>query len=451
MMRWVTLAAALMLCGSTAIAQVPVVGAEGTATLRQVAGTNTLVTVVLNVGALDQNLRILSTDRNFFRVADTNGDRFTYRYDAVKEVRLQGGRVEVSQIDPSGVVALNKDQRAILERCLQRVVELFMSSGEEAIKVEAATLLFAEGSGDHRAGAQLYLQELARTNDLEKVLYAYLNLFVAGEDTLDRASLRFHLSEGLSSGNRTHRILAATVAGVFRETSQEQALVGLLESRGADVVGPAAVALARMGHTQSIPTLIDMLNSRSYEKGEAAVAALGILGGESVIQQLKLRLPDAEDTEEFRIARVLHNLGEDDGKDVLLHYADEVPTKAQQALLELAEAGDEPSKRKLKERLGARKQPTTDGTVRQAKLVATLLRGGDRNQLAALQEMLRTEDAETEAAVCAVLAEVGLKSVIVLAGPSIESQDPMVAMAACRAAIANANQSYFMRLKEARM
>ena len=414
----------------------------GAGSLQEISGTDTMVTVVLkDRGAKDTNLRITGVFDDHFNVKSEDGDEHPYPNNLVAEVRVQGDKVNRDRFELSENRALRAEDQQVVDRALARVQELYASSdNNQELKMEAAALL----SLDDNAGPdepQQYLSNLAKSNDLQTQLEASRCLYLAGKE-VDTAVIR----QGLDSGSRRVRGLAIELAGL---TNYEAGLASLnmaLQDRATELSVPAARALARMGNREIIPGLLNMLVEGSEEKGKAAMDALVELGGEDVIEQMKLLLPKAKLTGRHRVIQVLYRLGDEEGKKLLQQTVSEAPTLAFEAAVELASNGDFQSMQFLHERMKRREDPTEPNMLNRARAAAALIEGNDPNAIAVFQELLRGDNEKVKRHVCRLIVQLNDRRLIDILQPTIENVDAGVGLAAAKAAIAFSDMEFRKRL-----
>lgn len=431
---------AVMLLSMAAIAQrnVPVEGAPG-ATLGKIAGTETLVTVVLKPsGAKDTNLRIVGLMDESFGVLTAANVRYAYRYDDVEKVIVQGGRVDTAKFSLSDSRALSADQKAVLDQAIaQSKAQFDGSNRDQEAKIQAASTLAANGEPD----ALDYLRSLADSNDLRTRFDAALALYLVGEEP-DTDLLR----QGLASASRTVRAKAATLSGLVGYDGATIKLSTMLQDRRADTSAPAAKALARLGDRSIIPTLLNMIDDLDIAKGEAAVFALGELGGEDVIQQMKLRIDNTQGLAWFRMARVLHNLGDPLGRELLVKAYNSMPTMKVDAARLLVAVGDWDATQFLRSRMDRREDPTYRNLVARAKNAAVLFESGDFSSKVALQQLATAEIPGVRAELAGVIVTIGDRNLYTVLQPLVEDVDPKVSRVACMAATALAKPEFRRRL-----
>jgi HEAT repeat protein len=416
---------------------VRVSGAPGT-TLQELVNTPTLVTVVLKgSGATDANLRIIDVQPAYFTFLTEDGDRGSYRNDAVEEVRIQGGQVEKSKLQLPQGATLRAEDLKIIDRVKGRIRELYDGASEnQELKIRAAALLAVNGEIDARE----YLQQLVEVNEIKTQLAAALALYVVGGEINDKV-----IRAGLEHGNRAVRAQAATLAGLLGYRAAIPTLNTMLQDRAAELSSPAARALARLGVRDAIPKFLEMLTTLNEERAAAAVDALTRLGGEDVIEQLKLLLSQTDGQARYRVVQTLYNLGDPLGRKELTATFNDQPTIRPEAALLLAKAGDWKGQQYLRERLGRRENPTDANLAFRAQNVAALLQGGDPSVVSVFQELLREGSIEVKKKVFDQIAEIGDRNLLTILQSSVESTDPETALGACNAALSIALPDYRQR------
>ena len=239
---------------------IPITGVSG-ANLREIAGTPTLVTIVVKGrDAEDPNLQITELGSNYLSVLNPEtGDRHAYLFTDVKEIRVQGGKIEAKQFKMDVERSLTPSQQQLVSRAIRQVAEVFeQENRNQPAKMNAAMVIASQGDEE----GLKYLQDLARQNDLETALGAYYRLYIAGYKDLDSDLI----DRALTSGDRQIRGTAARVAGLYRDRTAEAALLRMVKDRAADLSAPSALALARMGNREAIPTMLDMLTGTASSR-----------------------------------------------------------------------------------------------------------------------------------------------------------------------------------------
>jgi HEAT repeat protein len=455
----VAVCVAALCLAAPAFAQVPLTDAGG-AQLTDLVGSPTMVTVVLKSGAEDPNLNVTGLGPNYVATKAADGTHNVYLFSDLKEIRVQGGRVEAAETKVNIGRALSASERTVVTRAVDRAAEIFQASkDDQATKMMAAALLVGNRSvaqtiltvgGEAANAGQItkdidaaheYLKQLAVSNDPPTALMAGISLYLAN----DPESAKPAVSPGLEGSSRQARSMAAELAGLVGDTSATNTLMTMVRDRAADVSAPAAVALARLGNREIIPTLLEMLGDINGDKGDAAVLGLATLGGEDVIEQLKAMLDHAQSVERFRIAIVLFRLRDPMGEQLLAREFLEVASLAREAAMALAAKGNARGLEYLRGKLDERMDETAENLKFRARSAGVLIEGGDRWAVSVLQEALRSENPEVEIYACNVISRSANRSLLTSVQPAIESADPGVAISACRAAFGITNQEFRTR------
>lgn len=429
---------ACVVVASAATAQVPVTGAN--ATLQDIVGTSTLITVVLrDRGSMDRNCQLVDIGPNYISVINEQGQRFPYLFRDIAEIRVQGGRVEQDRYDPDASRTLTEEEAAAANRALSRAREIFDRATEnQSVRMDAAALLVLHENPE----ARTYLEGLASSNDLETSLEALIRLYVAGESLAGRERIQ----TALESGNRTVKRLGITLAGLTGDTAFIPQIRPSAEDRMAEISAPAVRALARLGDRQVIPTLYEMIGSLNTERGEAAVDALVMLGGDDIVQRLESRFENAVRIERQRILEVLYRLGAEDGERRMIEQMQTVPTLARRTGIVLASEGNFYARSFLSDRLNQRFDRDQRTLMCRAEMAAAVLRGGDRKSIAVLQDLLRMDDPTVREQVLRYIAEMGRRVTLPVIEPSMQSNDLRIAVRACEAVFGATNNEFRQRL-----
>ena len=429
----------MLLAAGGAFAQVAVTGAAG-AKLSDLAGSPTLVTVVLKAGAQDKNLKIIEVSDKYFTVESSSGEHNAYPYTSVKEVHVQDGKVAAKEFRLDTARSLTEDEQKVVTRAKQRAEELFNAANDDQTsKMVAALLLMVSGKD---AGRE-YLNTLAASNDLSTRLAAVEYLAMGG----DTANAKPVLDLALASGDRKIKANAAKLAGLLHYEPATQTLMGMVQDRSADFMGAAGLALARLGNRDILPVLLSALTSLDETKGMAAAHALAILGGQDVIEQMKLKLKDADGAPRFRIIYVLFKLNDPMGKQLLVEDALKNPLQDVDAAILLAKAGDSTGQRWLRERYFTRNAGTDMKELwKRAEAASALIASGDPSAITQFQELLRSENPRVQVRTCVEIGLLGKRNLLVLTQASIESSVMNVALNGVRASLAIANDDYRKRL-----
>ncbi len=454
----------LLMAGLVAVfptaGQVAVSGGGG-ATLQQIAGTETRVTLVLKEASAEvANLRVTALRDGHFETLNEQGVEAYYRYDQVSRITIQGGIVQVSSRDVLGNRALSEDENNALQEAIDKVRELFRTAqNNQAVRMEAATLLMVAGEEDEKAVAQSYLQQLLDSNDIKTRMTAAMSLYQAGDPKpAEEVAL-----EGLNNRDRSVRATAAILSGLTKQQDAELQLNRMVRDRSPEISAPAAWALGKIRDTDALPTILSMVTDRSPIRANAAMLALIEMGGDDLVEGLKASLNRQEGLSRFRVAKVLHALGDETGTNVIRNEyleSQAVPLRHEAAVI-LAKQQDVKALQVLRQDLRSRYDPSPEVLLRRAEAVAALIGAGDRTYMGAFQELLgQSNQFESrnaavqlsnqlgEAAVLAVIAQSGDRSLLTTVSPSVSNHQPIIAISACGAAIALANDEYRARLQE---
>ena len=429
---------ALSLFAGTAMAQVPVTGVN--ASLQDILGTSTLITVVLKQrGSTDPNCQLVDIGPGYLSVLTETGQRFAYRFEDIREIRVQGDRIEEDRYDPDASRALTDEEAASLRQALSRAREVFQQATDnQSVRMDAAAILTLNNDEE----AERYLTGLAQSNDLETALEALLRLYAAGKDISQYEQIEM----GLESGNRVIKGLAMTLAGLTGDPGFELRLRGHAEDRMAEIAVPAVRSLTRLGSQAIVPILLEMLGSLNADRAEVAVDCLVKLGGEDVKRQLRDRLDTAVRLERQRIIEVLYHLGDEDAEMQLLQQVESVPTLARRAAVVLASDGNYYARSYLSEHLNQRYDRDVRTLSCRAEMAAAVSRGGDRKSVAVLQELLRLDEPEVRDLTLRYIAELGRRTTLPVLRPALQHGDLRTAVRACEATVATLDPEYRERL-----
>ena len=188
-LRLMTTLALILSIVPFAYSQVPLTGGGG-AGLSAIAGTETLVTVILkNGGAKDPNPKVIKVEGGLLSVRTPTGIETTYRLADVQQVQVQGEVMKTRQVDLMRDVGMTSDQQEIVGRALVRATEIFNAgAANQALRMASAEILAVGGatsatSDDSRGGTILpkeqaieYLSALAKGNDIRTAITAALHL-----------------------------------------------------------------------------------------------------------------------------------------------------------------------------------------------------------------------------------------------------------------------------------
>lgn len=439
-MRKTLLAAGLaMALAFAAPAQVRVTGAA--AKLSDLAGSPTLVTVVLKGGAKDSNLRVAEIHGETIHFVTEKGEQAIYTAASIEEIQVQGGAVEKKEV-PLLKDVLAPGDKLVVERAYARAQEVFASANDKQnLKLDAATLLALGGNED----AKKYLQLLAGSGEIETELAAAEAMFLAGMEVPDTL-----LRRGLESGNRIAKGKAAELSGLTKYSAAGALLVRLALDRSWEVSAPACRAVARLGNNEIAPQLISGLNERNDEKAAAVMWSMLRLGDKDLVPQLKMRLADLQGVEKYRAVYCIYRLGDPEGKRMMLDIISSMPTLALQASIVLGGDGDVSSMDTLRQRLRRREDETEENFINRARTAAALIRGGDPTAKGVLQDLVRSDKAPVREATFREIVRLNNRTMLSLIQSSIENVDPAISMEAATTAVALGNSDFRARLMDLR-
>ncbi|NIA12657.1 MAG: hypothetical protein GWP08_01160 [Nitrospiraceae bacterium] len=417
----------------------PLINGAG-ATLRSLAGTPTLVTVVLNGSeAMDPNLNIVRIGGNTIVFSGPDREEAIYLLSSIKEIRVQDAVLTSARRLHKQGRSLRAEEQRVVDRAFARAREIYESANaKQGAKMRAAMLMAVDG--DEKALE--YLRMLASSKDLETELRASVCLYLAGDTGISPALIK----EGLNSGNRRCKKDAALLASVLNDQASIPMLTRMLNDRDSEISVPAALALGRMGNTAAIPTLARMLTRRNDEVGNAAVAALSAIGGPEVAEQAKALLEDAEPRTVHRIALVLNAVGDPKGAQILQMELTEMPTLAREAAIVLAGSGVWDGKQFLMNALKSRYDEEEEEMFFRAQAALALVKSGDPTAITHVQELLRVKEDGVRNRICFELAALGNRHQIAIVQSCVESPNPILAISASTAAVAMARPDFRDRL-----
>jgi len=425
-----------------AYAEIPVVGSDRNYALSEIAGTESLVTIKFkDSGAKDTNLKVLEAHNDRIIVLTGRNEVIPYLMEAIESIELQSASVEKRHtMDIEGHVLRAEHQR-VVDRAWTRIKEIYDGAADnQSLKIHAAVCLSLMNDAD----APNYLRQLAESNDIITQLEAAGALYVAGGSSAVPETL---LQQGLESGNRNARAMAASLAGLTGFEQGTEFLNDLFQDRAVQLSCPATRALARLGQTPIVPRVMEMLLELHEDKGKAAIFALTKLADESVIDQLKTKLLDADGIVKYRIVRILYNLKDPQGQEELKKIFETLPTLTPEVALLLAKEKDWDAAQYLRERLERREDPTVPNLKYRASNAQALLFGDDTSAMAVFQELLRKQDMkEVYKHVFVLMTELDEPRLITLLQPGVETIDREFAFGACQTVIALANPQFRERL-----
>lgn len=433
---WMVLMVALFVAGA-AMAQVKVNGGS----LGQLAGSQTLVTVVFKSGAKDPNLRVVSANGATVSFVTEKGEQAIYTTEMIASIDVQGGAVEKKELAFIKDVLAPADKQAV-DRAYARAKEIFDAAAQQQnIKISMAALMALNND----AGAQEYLKQLLSGGDLQTALRAGEALYLAGLEV--PSSL---LNSGLDSGNRLVKGAAAELCGLTKYEDAGPLLVRLAQDRAWEISGPASRGVARLGNREIIPSLIGGLNERNDGKASAVIWSMIRLGGDDIAKQLKMRLPQVSGVEKYRTVYTLYRLGDPEGKRMMLDVMSEMPTLAPEAAIALGGDGDISAMDMLRQRLKRREDETEDNLILRVRVAAALIRGGDPSAKGVLQEYMRSDKKNIRNAAFAEVVRLNNRTMLTLMQSSIENIDIAAASEAAMTAVALGASDFRARLLDLR-
>lgn len=466
MLRYRTIvfaAVALLLVPMAAVWSEPPITGDPGATYADLIGEEALVTVVLNNGARDYNLRITGVYESTIAFETQAGEATAYPISLIREIRVQQGRIDTSRLQKAEQT-LSGDDKAIVDQAAARALEIFkQSNSAQQVKMVAAMVLAASTHQTNKDAA-FYLGGLAQGNDVPTAMLASLYLWAAGEPPSDET-----IQEGFQSGNRDARAMAATLAGLMDRKQFIGDVRRLAHDPAVELYPAGAKAAGRLMDRQSLPELYDGIRSLRAEKAEAAVFALKKIDGSDVHQKMLDMLGTARGREWFRVLRVLYALGDSRAKELMLTDALRQPAYQRTAALILGKDSVPEGIDFLREYLTQQEDPNLENLQYRAQVGLVLFDAGDVQAKVILQNLLdtqpseiyargRTQDREykeqTAAAVkrsvCAMIGDSLNRDLLSLLVPTMQSTEGDVALAACSAAMQIGNRDFGERLKAAR-
>ncbi|MCK5860929.1 MAG: HEAT repeat domain-containing protein [Candidatus Hydrogenedentes bacterium] len=421
-------------------AEIQILGSDRAVSLNQIVGTPTLLTITFkDSGARDSNLKLLEVYDDRIIVLSNRGDTIPYLMDTIESITLQDGTVERRHMQKMGGHVLRAEHQRVVDRAWVRIRETYNNSADnQELRIHAAVCLALINDEE----AHNYLRQLAESNDIITQLEAAGALYLAG-DTIPKNLLQ----QGLESGNRNARAMAASLAGLIGYESCIEYLNALFRDRAVQLSAPATRALARLGQKRIIPRTMEMLQELNEKKGEAAIFALTKLADEQVLEQLKFKLLETEGMMRFRFVRILYNLKDPQGQENLKHVFKNYPTLTPTVALLLSRENDWDATQYLRTRLSRRENPTISNLKYRAETAQALLFSGDPSAMAVFQELLRRDEPEVYNHVFELMTELGNPRLITLLQPGVETIDQDFAFGACQTVVALAKDPFRERLQ----
>jgi len=431
---------AVMVSASLPARALEVKSEQGSVSVSSIAGSDTLVTVVLKGGAEAPNLRVIEIRNDTVSFYDEKDNETVFPRSSIDFLRVQGSVIARREPVLAGNIALRPEDQDIVDRASARAHELFNTSKDnQELRIQAAAYMAFNGNEE----AAKYLTSLAEANNPRTRIDAARGLYLAGKEIPGNL-----IREGLESNNRNIRADTAVLAGLFEDQSSTGVLMQMFNDRSAQFSAPAAIALARLGNREIIPGLFDMIGSISDEKNEAGVQALILLGGEDVIESAEYRLNETSGLERYRLVRVLFALGDEDGRKALIRVFNEELTITPEAALLLATDKYWEATQYLQERLKRREDETPENLAYRARNAHAIVTSGDNSAVYVFQDLLRRTDSGIKTQVLELIAKTGDRSMLKLIQTSIVNNDSQLSMDACNTALAIANPTYRKRLQD---
>lgn len=457
---------ALILCPwllacAVSSAQVNIVGGEG-ASLQDLKREGTFVTVVLqDPPARQKNLRISGIYEETITFTDSDGARVPFLLSKVREIRVQDGRV--ANIRSRAFDSpLKEDEAAVVDRAAERAFEILQkSSGNQFIRMQAA-LVLAASTHEAKDDALLYLQKLASGNDVPTAIVATGYLYLAGLPPDPKV-----IEAGFESGSRRAKAAAARLAGVTNNKTYLPEIRMMLKDSTIEIFPAAAVAIGRMDERSGLPELYKAINALTEEKGEAAVFALSLMGGDDVHERMQQMLESTRGVAWFRVLRVLFALDDPKAKEIMKEVALLQPAYKREAGILITADGDFDGKIFLRNYLKKPEDPNMQNLIYRARVAITLFSAGDMLAKSHLQRLVNTKPGEiyakrrtSDAAYKKMAAttvqlktldfitNAGSVDLLSLLVAPLESADPQVAITACTAAMAIGNPEFGLRYRD---
>lgn len=435
----------------------PITGDEG-ATYDDLIREQALVTIILNQGAPEYNLKIRaiypSASKPTIAVETSSGEKTAHLFANIREVRVQKSRI-TTENKPDPETVLTAEDKKIAENAANRALAIFKESHLQPLKMAAAQIL-AGNNHPNREDAILYLKGLSSANDAATSMSASLALWHNGETVPDEVLLN-----GFNSGNRSAKAVAAQLAGLMNAQQFILDVRRLLLDPSVEVYPHAATAIGRLKDRESLPKLYEGVRVISEEKSGAAAFALAEIGGPDVIRQLQQMLPNAHGMEWFRIVRVLRELGDPDATHLFETQTLGQPPFQRVAAIELAKDGNPEAVKFLRDFLDKQVDPDPSNLIYKAGVGLALYQQGDLQAKGIIADVLNTQasdiylrnqtannQAKEQAAqavqigACMLVGHSMRRDLLpLLAGP-MQGADPLVALAACDAITQIANRDY---------
>ena len=449
-----------LICSLPIWADIKISDGDG-ASIEDLKQDKSLVTVVLKSGAMDKNLIITGVHKETISFDTPDGDSTAYPISHIQQIKVQDRRETVPEVVlPKNT--LNREQLTIARGAADRAFQIFeYSQGNQEVRMQAAALIALMGDLRGRE-AHNYLLGLAQSNDTPTAVLATLQLYSIG-DPIDPIVVK----EGFLNGNRNIRTLSALLAGLSGDQQFLKNLRGMLSDPSAEVFPNAARALGRLNDRGSFPTLYRNLSSLSQPKSEASINALTAMGGDDVMSELRRRLPNAKQIENFRMTRILYALGDEDAEyDMRKKGLTTVAFEPASGLL-LGENGEWDGVNWIREYLDKRKDPNYRNLIFRAHLGYALYDSQEANAKIVFQKLMGMTESQVyekgftdnsvvkgevllrvQMEVCRLLGVIGDKHNLTILNRAMKHEDPRLSLAACSAIVAIARPEYRARSKD---
>jgi len=453
----------LLLCSAANAAEPPRIAGDDGATYPDLIREQRLVTITLASGAQDFNVKITGfyTDKGTLSILDSTGAPSAYKFDKIREVRVQKDVIRRGE-KPDPETVLTADDKKIVDDAANRAMAIFSETHIQPLKMHAANIL-AASNHENKASATSYLKDLSKSNDAETAMLAAFFLWENGEEIPAEVILT-----GLNSGSRGAKALAAALVGLTKSNQFIVDVRRLLGDPSIEISPAAAVALGRLADLQSVPKLIEGLSSITEAKAEAAVSALGMFRDAETTHLIEEYLSKAEGLQRFRAVRALYAQGNEHARDLLAKEFINEPAFSRDSALILAQDGDPDSLKFLRAYMTKQWDPNVENLVFRAASAMALYVGGDIQAKGTIADILNTKPndiyapgktsdqkfkeqsvIQVQSLVCVLMGLSMRRDMLpILSGP-IQNTEPAVALDACRAAVQIGNREFGKRIKEA--
>ena len=161
---------------------IPITGTNAPASLQDLVGTPTLVTVVLKgSGARDPNLKLSEIREDRLIMTASNGDTIPYMADSIEQIEVQGGVVEQRRLPQLDAQMLRPEHQRVVDRAWSRVREIYNDSADnQGLKIRRPRCCPFNDADAHN-----YLRQLRNPMTL-KPSHRFGRLYLIG-DAVSRA------------------------------------------------------------------------------------------------------------------------------------------------------------------------------------------------------------------------------------------------------------------------